>query len=295
MPLPLQSPVQSPLVSVLMPVRNGQATLDLALRSIRGQTYANWELLLIDDGSSDRSVAIARALGDARIRVFEDGQWLGLAPRLNEGIDAAQGRYIARLDADDVAYPERLAAQVDFLEKHPSVDLLGSSAVVFDDAGRALGRFPAPITHSEICRRPWSGFHLPHPTWMGRTQWFRRHRYRSEMNRGAEDQDLLLRSHRTSGFANLPDPLIGYRQDQLSWRKFASGRFQWARAALHEARLRRAYGAIASVISMQTAKGLYETAAITSGLGRRLLRHRAGPISAADVHRWNSVWRALHS
>ena len=282
-----------PLVSVLLPARNSQKTLALAMRSILAQTYPLWELLVLDDGSSDATVAIARGFADPRIRVLSDRSWLGLAARLNQGIDAARGSLLARLDADDVAFPERLARQVRFLQAHPEVDLVGTGAVVFGDDGQAFGRFPAPLTHGEICRRPWSGFYLPHPTWMGRIAWFRRFRYRPEQNRAAQDQDLLLRSFRSSTFANLPETLTGYRQHELSWKKFARGRMQWARAALREARLRRNWYAMIAVPLVQLAKAAYETAVIASGLGRRLLRHRALPLPQTERERWNQLWRSL--
>lgn len=283
-----------PLVTVLLPARNSQRTLALALRSIVAQTYPHWELLLLDDGSSDDTVAIARGFHDPRIRVMADGAWRGLAARLNQGIDAARGSLLARLDADDVAFPERLALQVRFLQAHPEVDLVGAGAVVFGDEGQAFGRFPAPLTHREICRRPWSGFHLPHPTWMGRTEWFRRFRYRPEQDRAAQDQDLLLRSFRSSTFANLPQMLIGYRQHELSWKKFARSRVQWVRAALREARLRHNWYAMIVVPLIQLAKAAYETAAIASGLGRRLLRHRALPLPQKERERWDQLWRRLN-
>ncbi|SPE21303.1 Glycosyl transferase, family 2 [Burkholderiales bacterium] len=290
----LTGEADQPLVTVLVPARNAQRTIALALRSIIVQTYAHWELLVLDDGSSDATVAIVHGLADPRVRVLGDGAWLGLAARLNQGIDAARGTLLARLDADDVAFPERLAQQVQFLQAHPEVDLVGASAVVFGDDGQAYGRFPAPVTHGEICRRPWSGFYLPHPTWMGRIEWFRRFRYRPEQDRAAQDQDLLLRSFRVSTFANLPQTLIGYRQHELSWRKFARGRVQWVRAALREARLRRNWGAMITVPTVQLAKAALETAAIASGLGRRLLRHRARPLPAQEQERWEQLWRSLN-
>ena len=283
-----------PLVSILLPARNAERTLVLALRSLLAQTYTQWELLVLDDGSTDRTAAIAKGFGDPRISVLGDGSWLGLAARLNQGIDTAGGSLLARFDADDVAFPERLALQVKFLQEHPDVDLVGSSAIVFDNAGRALGRFPAPLTHAQICNRPWSGFHLPHPTWMGRIEWFRRYRYHLGQNRGAEDQDLLLRSYRESTFANLPQALIGYRQDALSWKKFARGRVQWLRAALREARLRGAWHAMLGVPAVQLAKACFETAAIASGMGRLLLRHRAMPLPDNERQEWDALWRTLH-
>src|SRR4051812_22555449 len=117
----IASPHPFPLVSVVLPVRDGASTIAYAIESILRQTLAEWELLLIDDGSQDATFAIAESYKDARIRLLKDGQRLGIATRLNQGIDLARGRYLARMDADDIAYPERLAIQVAYLDSNPRV------------------------------------------------------------------------------------------------------------------------------------------------------------------------------
>ena len=184
-------------------------TVGDAIASILLQSYPNWELLFIDDGSSDRTLDIAGRFVDPRIRIFADGINRGLPARLNEAIDRAAGKYFARMDQDDLCFPERLERQVEFLETHPGIDLLGTKAMTFVSPGKATGLFPFRETHEEICRHPWRGFYLPHPTWMGKLEWFRKHRYH-DVNR-AEDQDLLLRSYPASHFACLPEILFAYR------------------------------------------------------------------------------------
>jgi glycosyltransferase involved in cell wall biosynthesis len=116
----------TPLVSVLLPVRNAAATLDRALGSIRSQTLTGWELLVLDDGSTDASRAIAHghAAADSRVRVLELPRG-GIVDALNHGLGAARGRYFARMDADDVCDPNRLEVQSSFLDRHPEVGLLG--------------------------------------------------------------------------------------------------------------------------------------------------------------------------
>ncbi len=198
-----------PLVSIVLPSFNAEGTIGEAISSILMQTWENWELLLIDDGSKDRTVEIARSFNDSRIRIFVDGRNRGLPARLNEAIDLASGKYFARMDNDDISFPERFSKQVEYLESHPEIDLLGTKALTFVAPGAATGIFPFKQTHEEICARPWNGFYLPHPTWMGKIEWFRKHRYRN-VNR-AEDQDLLLRSYPTSRFACLPEMLFAYR------------------------------------------------------------------------------------
>jgi glycosyltransferase involved in cell wall biosynthesis len=213
-----------PTVSVLLPVRDGASTLGGALKSMLAQTFSDFEIIVLDDGSRDGSPGLASAIGDPRIRVLEDGFHLGLALRLNRGIDLARGRYIARMDADDLCFPQRLARQVSFLEGHPETDLLGCRAVVFRHHGDLLGLFPFAESHEQICARPWSGFHLVHPTWIGRANWFRRYRYREPECARAEDQELLLRSFGESRFACLPDVLVAYRQADFGLRRTLRGR-----------------------------------------------------------------------
>ena len=199
----------SPLISIVLPAFNAEKTIGDAIASILHQTHKNWELLLIDDGSKDQTVEIARRFNDPRIKIFADGINKGLPTRLNEAIDSSSGIYFARMDNDDISFPERLGKQVEYLESHPEIDLLGTRAMAFITPGIAMGLFPFRGTHEEICSRPWNGFYLPHPTWIGRIEWFRKYRYH-DVNR-AEDQDLLLRSYTDSRFACLPEVLFAYR------------------------------------------------------------------------------------
>lgn len=115
----------SPLVSVLLPVRNAAATIARAVGSVQAQTLRDWELVVVDDGSSDGTRAWLRsaAPGEARIRLIEQPA-LGLVPALNAGLVAARGRFVARMDADDACHPERLAAQVAWLEANPGAGLV---------------------------------------------------------------------------------------------------------------------------------------------------------------------------
>ena len=146
--------MSEPLVSIAMPFYNAERTIGASIRSILPQSHSNWELLLCDDGSKDASRELARAFDDPRIVVWGDHQRLQLGARLNECIDRARGEYIARMDADDIAYPRRLEKQLSFLEDHPDVDLTGGCAVVFADGGAPLGKRNYPAAHTDIARRP---------------------------------------------------------------------------------------------------------------------------------------------
>lgn len=111
----------APVVSIVMPVYNGEKYLNAAIDSILGQTYRDFEFLIINDCSSDATEKIIRGYSDARIRVISNDENKGIAVSLNTGFAAAKGKYIARMDADDIACPQRIKKQVDFLQAHPEV------------------------------------------------------------------------------------------------------------------------------------------------------------------------------
>ena len=222
----------APVVTVILPVRNGKRTIFAAVKSICEQSFENWELLILDDGSTDGFLTAINSIRDERIIPVVRGDGQGLAARLNQGIDLAKGKYIARMDADDIAFPERFIRQVSYLESHPEVDLLGTRAIVFRDEGSVVGMLPFAHSHADICARPWNNFPLAHPTWMGRAEWFRTYRYRIPEFRRAEDQELLLRSYSESTFACLPEVLLAYRQGRFCAKKTLSGRTSLLRAQL---------------------------------------------------------------
>lgn len=219
---------RSPLVTVVLPVRNGGQLLLAAVASIRAQTYAHWELLVMDDGSDDGFVEQLASVHDERIRIVRSGQSLGIAARLNQGIALARGSLLARMDADDVSFPQRLACQVQMLLADERIDLLGTSTVLVDEQDRLLGLFPRALGHAELVRRPWCGFHLPHPSWMGRTAWFRSHPYAEPAPYRCEDQELLLRTYAHSRFACTDEVLLAYRvRDVVDAAQLARTRAAW--------------------------------------------------------------------
>lgn len=210
----------APKITVAMPVFNGGPNLRLAVLSIVGQTFHDWELLIIDDGSTDNAFQDITDIHDCRIRILQDGKNQGLAARLNEAIDLARGQYFARMDHDDVSYPERFARQIELLESNPKFDVVAVRAITISDDNELIGKFPGPLTHREICAKPWQGFYFPHPTWMGHTTWFRAHRYAFPGPYFCEDQELLLRSHAMSQFATVDQILFAYRvRNRINWRK----------------------------------------------------------------------------
>ena len=278
-----------PLVSIGMSIFNCGKTLCPTVRSLLNQAYENWELILIDDGSTDNTLRLAGSFNDPRIKLISDGTNRKLAARLNQAVALSRGKYFARLDGGDVAYPERLAVQVRFLEAHPQVDLVASRIIIFSGEGSVIGSYIYRETHEKICRRPGASFYLPHPTWMGRIEWFRIHRYREDMDK-AQDEELLLRTYRNSRFACIPDILLGYRKDSLSLNAILHSRYCYSLALLKRAYLDR-HPRMAVGVLEHALKAVIEIFSITTGLDYRVLRHRSVPVEEAEIVRWEQVWR----
>ena len=214
-------------VTVAIPFFNNGQTLGAAVQSVFCQTYKDWELILLDDGSVDNSLAIAQSICDQRVRVLTDGRNKGLAHRLNQAVTLARGELFSRVDADDLMHPERLATQVEYLRVHPDVDLIGASMYTTNPVNVPLG-FQAPVA--------WNGFRsFIHATATGRTVWFRLNPYDPFYLRG-EDLELSVRTQRSANVANLPQPLYFYcKHGCYNYRKYWKG-YVWER------RIIRRYG-----------------------------------------------------
>ncbi|WP_081645100.1 MULTISPECIES: glycosyltransferase family A protein [unclassified Cupriavidus] len=277
---------QIPSITVLLPVRNGERTIIPAVRSILAQTFGDFELIVLDDGSTDSTAQLVLGLHDARIRLVSDGFQLGLTARLNQGVDLTRGRYLARMDADDLSFPERLKRQYQFLEEHPEVDLVGCRAAVFRNDGSIVGFLPFRETHEAICARPWRGIPLPHPTWMGRADWFRKHRYRVPEVRRAEDQELLLRSCTASRFACLDETLLAYRQGNYSVTSTLVARRHLLRAQLRMFIDRQQWtNAVLAALS-SAVKAAVDVLAALPGMDKGLAFRRVeDPVPASVVER----------
>ncbi len=275
-------------MSVVLPVRDGAASIVPAVRSILAQSLDSLEVVVVDDASTDDTVARVAAIGDPRVRVLRGGPRPGLAARLNEGLDAARGRLVARMDADDLAFPERLARQAAFLDAHPEVDLLGTRALIHDATGRATGVFPGEPTHEAICAAPWRGFRLCHPSWTGRREWFLRWRYREAGTARCEDQELLLRSRLSSRFACLPDVLLAYRWDGLRPGKALPARVSLLARQLEAFGGEGRWGWAAASVAAACGKAALDLA---SAAGARRLIH--GRFATAVDPALEDAWRTL--
>jgi len=285
---------ECPLVSIGMPVRNCQETLQPALRSVLAQTFRDWELLLINDGSSDGTLKIAQQFKDPRIKIYHDGNFKGITTRLNQAIAMSQGQYFARMDGDDVAYPERFERQVNYLDQRRDIDLVGAWMIIFGPNGIPFGKRTDPETHADVCAKPFARLRISHPTFVGRIGWFSRYGYRQEAIR-CEDQDLLLRSYRFTQFANVPEILLGYREEGIHLKKVLTGRRFWSCCLFREFLQQRRPDVAVRAVMEQIAKAFLDCIAVGTGLNYRLLRHRALPITEGDRQRWLKVWGSVNS
>jgi glycosyltransferase involved in cell wall biosynthesis len=212
----------TPAVTVLMPVYNGARFLAGAMESVLGQTFGDFELLAINDGSSDQTAEILASSRDPRVRIVENGRNLGLIASLNKGLDLARGDYVARMDQDDLALPKRLEKQVHFLSASPRTGLCGTWFRTFGGTRSTVVRPPARA--DDMAARLFYESPLAHPTVMFRRALFAEHglRYSHEYPH-AEDYELWTRVAGLTELANLPEVLLQYRRhdEQVSTLKKA--------------------------------------------------------------------------
>lgn len=278
-------------VSIVMPVRDVAVTVGPAVRSIQAQTFGDWECVIVDDGSIDATVSIVRGLAgmDRRIRLIEGRAAEGIARRLNQAVAAADGTFVARMDGDDVCYPDRLAAQLRFLVDHPDVDVVGAGAMVFHGAGVARGPRRCAGAHRQLTADVMTGIPMMHPTWLGKREWFVSHPY-DPSARGWEDQELLLRANETSTYAAIPDLLIGYREEHIKLGRSLRIRVQQSRYVLGYGLQRGRPGAALAAGAVRGMKAVRDVLAVTAGMQDAVLRARTEQPTPDEVAEWNRVW-----
>lgn len=204
-----------PRISVVMPTYNQQVSyLRESIESILNQTFRDFEFIIIDDGSTDKdmvSVLYEYAQLDSRITVVENRANQGIIASLNRALERATGTYIARMDSDDIALPDRLAKQIDFLDQHPQYVLVGAWVTIIDTEGKEIGGLEFPHTYEMIRSTLLIRNAILHPTWMFRRSLIASVGAYDGTATHAEDYEFLLRIARNHPIANLPERLLRYR------------------------------------------------------------------------------------
>ena len=195
------------MISVILPTYNNEKTIFDSIKSILNQTYRDFELIIINDCSNDKTEEVIKSFNDERIIYLENDINLGGAGSRNKGIEKAKGDFIAMMDGDDIAIPERLEIQLNYLKNNPNITLVASNIVYFTNynvSGVSDLRIHDPKDF-KFYLRPLG---LPHPTWMARSSFFKNFKYYS--NIASEDFELLLRGLDSSKYAVIKEPLLFY-------------------------------------------------------------------------------------
>lgn len=210
----MSTPAHIPKVTVLLPVYNAAQFLCEAIESILSQSYTDFELLIVNDGSTDSSNEIVSSFIDSRIRVLRNEKNIGLIASLNRGIAEAKGKYIARMDADDVSLPNRLQQQVAMMEKDSGIAVLSSFVDFMNVDGEITGTWSTDreaTSEGEIRKLMMRTNCIAHPTVMMRANVVRKYLYNPK-RKGAEDWDLWMRMLADGQrIAKMPEVLLNYR------------------------------------------------------------------------------------
>jgi len=200
----------NPKVTIGIPFKDPGEYFSLALKSIFAQTFTDWELILVDDGSTDNSLFLAKNLQDPRVRVYSDGESRGLHIRLNQLVSLAKAPYFIRMDADDIMHPERLEKQYEELIRHSINTVVGSAAYSIDKDSKVTG-FRQIVFKQKI---GFSARHsFIHPTVGASVEWFRKNPYSEQfVFQRSQDAELWCRTTSSTKFINLPEPLLYYRE-----------------------------------------------------------------------------------
>ncbi|AIF50652.1 glycosyltransferase [Pelosinus sp. UFO1] len=198
-----------PKVSVIMPVYNAEDYLSQAIESILGQTFTDFEFIIIDDGSTDNSLNIIKTYNDSRIILIRNETNLKLIASLNKGMNLANGKYIARMDADDISLPERLARQVEFMDQHPNVAVCGTWVELFGECEQSFWHFPDNPDVAKCVLL--FGCCIAHPSAMLRRTILETGLCYSDLYPHAEDYGFWVQIAKKFDITSLPQVLLKYR------------------------------------------------------------------------------------
>ncbi len=263
-----------PLVTVGIPFFNAKPYLELSIRSVFAQSLSSWELILLDDASTDGSLDLACSVQDPRVRLILQRPNRGIAHGLNTITENARGHYIAQLHADDLMHPTRLERQLRYMLDHPECSVIGTGSYLIDAHSTPVGR----VTPA-FCPGAHKGpLILSHPTIMGRKAWFLENPYNPGFTR-AEDYELWMRT--LGGTANIPEPLTLYRS-RFRWRAYCASAREKRVALLQHGPKRFGWNwSMCEIVNTYAKTSAYAFAGIW-GAQERLFQYRHKGISEAD-------------
>ena len=232
--------MNAPAVSVILPAYNCEKFIGKAIESVLQQTFSDFELIIINDGSTDKTEFAILAFADPRIVYIKNQTNKGLVFTLNKGIDLANGKYIARMDGDDISLPERLKKQYSYLKENHEVKILATVVKLIDEKNQAAGKWSSDannITWQDIRKELPKDNCIAHPSVMGITDVFKKYRLNKSQSQG-EDYDLWLRLAADNiAIHKLPEPLLEHRilsgsftrtREQNVFRKIAKLKLRFA-------------------------------------------------------------------
>ena len=197
------------MITVILSTYNDEQTIFQAINSIINQSHVNFELIVINDCSTDKTKEIIQSFDDGRLVYVENNRNLGRSRSRNKGIKMAKGKFIAIMDGDDISAVNRLEVQVNYLINNPNIDLVASNVIYFY-RDEVVGTSKLELHKSNIFNFYLRASEMPHPTWMGRANFFKIFKYDSKMDQ-SEDSDLLFRARLTSKYSLLKEHLVFYR------------------------------------------------------------------------------------
>ena len=197
------------MISVVLSTYNDEQTISHAIKSILNQSYLNFELIIINDCSTDKTKEMIQSFDDSRLIYIENQKNIGRSRSRNRGIMIAKGEFIAIMDGDDISAPNRLGVQVNYLKKNPNIDLVASNVIYFY-RNKVIGISKLELLKLNIFNFYLRASEMPHPTWMGRANFFRKFKYDFKMDQ-SEDSDLLFRARLSSQYSLLNEHLVFYR------------------------------------------------------------------------------------
>lgn len=203
-------------VTIGLSVYNAADYIKDCIKSILNQSYKSFELIIVDDGSTDNSMEIVKGFNDKRIKVFSDGLNKGLAKRLNQIAKLATTPYLARMDTDDIMHSERIKKQMMFLENNPDIDVLGTNVYSIDNNNMVKGIRVS--TEENMGILDFNFNHYVHPSVMAKTKWFLDNPYDEKVGR-SQDYELWYRTKDISNLKIYSEPLLFYRDYGGSYYK----------------------------------------------------------------------------